>query len=107
MGSSPCKSTVYGRSGAERSRRLLGGPAAGEQGQGAPAGGLDQEGQLLVEGGLGLRGPAVGQVARHVEEGMGAVVEGAAHVELAGARTAPARPAPPGGAARWRWSTPR
>ena len=33
---------------------------------------------------LGLRSPAVGQVARHVEERVGSVVEGAAHVELVG-----------------------
>ena len=104
MGSSPCTSSGVGEIGRQGRRRRLGRPAAGEQGQRAAAGRGDQRVELVVQRRLGLGAAAVGQVAGHVEQGVGAVVEGAADVELVGREAAPGRAARPGAAARWRWS---
>ena len=73
LGQLPLQEQGVGQIGGQRSRRLLGGPAAGEQGQGAPAGGRDQQGQLLVEGRLGLREPGgrAGGAPRRGARGLG------------------------------------
>ena len=70
--------------GGERLGGRLGGPPAGEEGERASARRLEQLRQLLVQRLLRALGAPVGQVPGHVEQRVGAVVEGAAHVELLG-----------------------
>ncbi len=71
-----------GEFGRQRRGGSLGSAPAREEGQGAPACRLEQESQLLVQRLLGALAAPVGEVPCHVEQRVGAVVEGAADVEL-------------------------
>ena len=58
----------------------MGGAPGREQAQHAALGGLDQ-GEHLIQGGLGDAGAGAGQVGGHVEDALAGVVEGGADVE--------------------------